>query len=621
MEKSSGSRFRRAWNAFLNKDPTPVYYNDVGPSSSRRPDQVRFSRGNDRTLAASIYNKIAIDVASHTIEHVRLDETGKFIDTIDSGLNNCLTVEANIDQTSRAFIQDVVISMLDEGCVCIVPTDTTTDPTISGAFDIHEMRTGKIVEWFPSHVKVQVYNERSGKKEEIVLPKSTVAIIENPLHAVINEPNSTMQRLIRKLSLLDFTDEQTASGKLDLIVQLPYVIKSDARRQQAEQRRKDIEDQLTGSKYGIAYTDGTEHITQLNRSVENNLMAQIEYLTSTLYSQLGINQAVLDGSADQKTMSNYYSRTVEPILSAIVDEMKRKFLTKTARSQRQSIYFFRDPFKLIPFTELADLVDKLTRNEIMSSNEIRQVVGLRLSNDPSADELRNKNIAQPDGGTSMTDPNLDYEYLSNINELDSFDASLDELENQLNHSDVLIHYASPYYDPVKAHEYYEKHKQLKGRSGNGKSKPTLNEMGQAAAKQVKESINAERDSVIKTKETEKNEKVESEKNAVNANIAAHTQQMTKDIKSLQNQLSRMTAGEKKVTSNYMAKEIEKLREKNQQMRTQLMAEYAAKKGGLNESFKTEKKGISDQYKAKYEEELSKIRSDPSMIKTSKKKKS
>jgi hypothetical protein len=328
------------------------------------------------------------------IKHVRLDENGRFKEEINSGLQNCLNVEANIDQTGRAFLQDVVMSMLDEGCVAIVPVDTTVNPKISGSYEINTMRTGKIIEWYPAHVRVRVYNERKGIHEEITLPKSSVAIIENPLYAVINEPNSTMQRLIRKLNLLDVVDEQTSSGKLDLIIQLPYVIKSEARRKQAEERRKDIEMQLSGSKYGIAYTDGTERITQLNRPAENNLMKQVEYLTSMLYSQLGLTQSIMDGSADEKTMLNYYNRTIEPILSAIVDEMKRKFLTKTARSQNQTVMYFRDPFKLVPVENIAEIADKFTRNEIMTSNEIRQIVGMKPSNDPGADELRNKNLNQ-----------------------------------------------------------------------------------------------------------------------------------------------------------------------------------------------------------------------------------
>ena len=343
MEVTIGSRIKHAWNAFLNRDPTS-YYRDIGVGYSYRPDRPRLTRGNERSIVTSVYNRIALDCASISIQHVRLDDSERFLEKISSGLNDCLNLSANIDQTGRAFLQDIVLSMLDEGCVAIVPVDTDDDPDITGSYKIESMRTGKIMEWFPSHVKVRVYNERTGLKEDIVVPKDTIAIIENPLYAVINEPNSTMQRLIRKLNLLDVVDEQSSSGKLDLIIQLPYVIKTEARRQQAEKRRVEIERQLAGSKYGIAYTDGTERITQLNRSVENNLMKQIEYLTSMLYSQLGITQSILDGSADEKTMLNYYNRTIEPIIAAIVDELKRKFLTKTARSQKQSILFFSLPF-------------------------------------------------------------------------------------------------------------------------------------------------------------------------------------------------------------------------------------------------------------------------------------
>lgn len=404
MEIEFGSRLKHAWNAFFNRDPTDRY-RDVGIGYSYRPDRVRFSRGNERSIVTSIYNRIAMDVASITIQHVRLDDDNRFTSVIDSGLNNCLTLEANLDQTSRAFIQDVVMSMFDEGCVAIVPVDTTDNPEITGSYDINSMRTGQILEWYPRYIKARVYNDRTGQREDINVPKSTVAIVENPLYAVINEPNSTMQRLIRKLNLLDAIDEQSGSGKLDLIIQLPYVVKTEARRQQAEKRRKDIETQLSGSKYGIAYTDGTERITQLNRPVENNLMKQIEYLTSMLNSQLGITQAVMDGSADEKTMLNYNNRTIEPIISVIVDEMKRKFLTKTARSQKQSILFFRDPFKLVPVTDLAEIADKFTRNEIASSNEIRQVIGWKPSKDPKADELRNKNLSEP--SESKSDQSVD----------------------------------------------------------------------------------------------------------------------------------------------------------------------------------------------------------------------
>lgn len=393
MEMSFGSRLKHAWNAFTGN--VQMNYRDLGMSYSYRADRPRLTRGNERSIVTSVYNRIALDVAALNFQHIRLDENGRFLSVIEDGLNNCLTLEANIDQTARSFIQDVVISMFDEGSVAIVPVDTTTDPNVSGSYDIQTMRVGQILDWYPQYIRVRLYNEQTGKKEDIVVPKSATAIIENPLYAVINEPNSTMQRLIRKLNLLDVIDEQSGSGKLDLIIQLPYVIKTEARRQQAENRRKDIENQLSGTKYGIAYTDGTERITQLNRSVNNNLMSQIEYLTSMLYSQLGITQSILDGTADEKTMLNYNNRTIEPIASAIVGEMKRKFLTKTARSQLQSISFFRDPFKLVPVNEIAEIADKFTRNEIMTSNEIRQVIGMKPSDDPRADELRNKNLSAP----------------------------------------------------------------------------------------------------------------------------------------------------------------------------------------------------------------------------------
>lgn len=384
-------RLQHGWNAFMNNGPI-TQYRDVGVGYSYRPDRPRLTRGNERSIITSVFNRIALDGAAINIVHARLDDNDRFIETIDSGLNNCLSMEANIDQTGRAFKHDIIMSMLDEGVIAAVPVDTTFDPNITGSYDINTMRTGKILEWYPAHVKVRVYNERTGQKEDIVVPKKSTAIIENPLYAVINEPNSTMQRLIRKLNLLDVIDEQSGAGKLDLIIQLPYVVKTPQRRQQAEARRADIEQQLAGSKYGIAYTDGTEKITQLNRPVDNNLMKQIEYLTSMLYSQLGITQSILDGTADEKTMLNYYNRTIEPIVAAIVDEMRRKFLTKTARTKKQSILFFNDAFKLVPVGELAEIADKFTRNEIMTSNEFRSIIGMKPSSDPKADELRNKNL-------------------------------------------------------------------------------------------------------------------------------------------------------------------------------------------------------------------------------------
>lgn len=401
MDQSLGSRLKHAWNVFMNRDPTGMSYQVLGGGSSSRPDRVRLSRGNERSVVTSVYNRIAMDVAAIGVRHVRQDQNGRFLYEMESSLNHCLTVEANLDQTSRAFYQDMVMSVLDEGVVAVVPTVYTSSLREGNFYSISSLRTGKITEWFPNAVRVQLYNEQTSRKEEIIRPKNMVAIIENPLYAIINEPNSTMQRLIRKLNLLDLVDEQSSSGKLDLIIQLPYIIKTDARRDQAEKRRRDIEEQLSGSKYGIAYTDGTERITQLNRSVGNNLMSQIEYLTSMLYSQLGISQSVLDGSANEETMLNYYDRTIEPMLSAFVDEFRRKFLTQTARSQLQTISYFRDPFKLVPVNQLAEIADKFTRNEIVTSNEIRQIIGMKPSDDPKADELRNSNLKVSEAGDTQ----------------------------------------------------------------------------------------------------------------------------------------------------------------------------------------------------------------------------
>ena len=390
------NRLHHAWNVFLNKDPTNYYNNDLGTGYTYRPDRIRLGMGNEKSIITSVYNRIAIDVSSTPIQHVRINDDGAYLETINSYLNDALVLNANLDQTGRAFIQDVVMSMFDEGCVAIIPIDTTTNTAVTGSFDIQTVRTGKILEWFPAHVRVRVYDERTGDKKDIILPKSTVAIIENPLYAVMNEPNSILKRLISKLNLLDAIDNQSGSGKLDLIIQLPYVIKTPARKEQAEIRRKDIESQLANSKYGIAYTDGTEKVTQLNRPAENNLMAQIQYLTAMLYSQLGITENIFNGTADENELLNYHNRTVEPILSAITDEMKRKFLTKTARSQKQSLMFFRDPFKSMPTSAIAEASDSFTRNEILSSNEVRTKIGYKPSSDPKADELRNKNLNSED---------------------------------------------------------------------------------------------------------------------------------------------------------------------------------------------------------------------------------
>lgn len=411
MEITLGSRFKHAWNAFLNRDPTDEFQY-IGNGYSYRPDRIRLTRGNERSILTSVFNRIALDAASIEIKHCRLDEDDRYVSDINSGLNNCLNLEANIDQTGRNLVQDIVMSMFDEGVIAVVPIDTTTNPKLTDSYDILSMRTAKILEWEPAHVKVRVYNDRTGNKEDILVPKRIVAIIENPLYAIINEPNSTAQRLKRKLSLLDVTDEKTASNKLDLIIGLPYVVKTDARRKQAEARMQNIEEQLAGSKYGIAYVDGTEKVTQLNRSVDNQLLSQVEYLTNQLFAQLGITQSILDGTADDKTMLNYYNRTIEPIVSAIVDEFKRKFISKTARSQKQSIKAFRDPFKLVPVNDIAEIADKFTRNEITTSNEIRQAIGMKPSDDPKADKLVNSNISQPNEGQDTQgseEDNSDYQ--------------------------------------------------------------------------------------------------------------------------------------------------------------------------------------------------------------------
>ena len=402
------TRFKHAWNAFMNRDPTRYDY-EYGSGYAIRPDRVHLRGGNERTIVNSIITRIAIDAASTTIQHVRLDENGRFLEVIDSGLNNCLNVRANIDQTGRSFLQDMVQSMCDEGCVAVVPVDTDVNPAKTDSYEIRSMRVGKIVQWYPNDIRVRLYNDRTGEKQEITVPKRTTAIIENPFYSIMNEPNSTMRRLNRKLSLLDITDEQTASGKLDLIIQLPYLVKSEARKKQANERRKEIEEQLTGSRYGIAYTDGTEHITQLNRSIENNLMNQVDYLTSMLYSQLGLTKGVLEGTASEEELTNYYNRTIEPIVSTIVNEFNTKFLTKTARTQKQTIYYFRDPFRLVPVAKLAEIADKFTRNEIMSSNEFRQIIGMKASGDPRADELRNKNMPTQDESAMPADEGYDEE--------------------------------------------------------------------------------------------------------------------------------------------------------------------------------------------------------------------
>lgn len=643
-------RLQHGWNAFMNKDPTRNYY-DTGPSYSYRPDRPRLTRGNERTIVTSIFNRIALDVAALNITHCKVDENGRYVSSIDSSLNNCLNLEANLDQTGRAFIQDVVISMFDEGCVAVVPVDTSIDPEVSGSYNVESMRTGKILEWYPKHVKVRVYNENTGIKEDIKLPKSSVSIIENPLFAVVNEPNSTLQRLMRKLALLDVVDEQTSAGKLDMIIQLPYTIKSEARRTQAEARRKDIEMQLTNTKYGIAYVDATEKITQLNRPLENNLMKQIEYLTNMLYSQLGITQTILDGTADEQTLLNYHSRTIEPIASAIVDEMKRKFLTKTARTQKQTITFFRDPFKLVPVNNIADIADKFTRNEVLTSNEIRQIIGFKPSSDPKADELRNSNLNHPDENGNqgqkqgqglpeqLNQGNGEYEQA--MGDLDELDAQLDDLESSLP-DESLKHYASPYYDPVKAHEYYMKNRELKGENSR-KSTAGLNDEGKAVARYVKNQLDTERKSKVDAHNNQTQAQIDVKKNNMDstinakkknmiASIESHKTQTKEKIEKLREELKGMSMDDWNKHAERIQSEIAKLRESNDTIRAKLQAEYSSESANLRTAYKndstnlrnahkTETARLSKEYEEKYKSELDKLKSDAKYIKVPKSSKS
>lgn len=590
-------RLVHGWNAFMNKDPT---YKELGPSYTYRPDRMRFTRGNERSIITSVYNRIAIDCASTDVKHIRLDENGRFKEEIDSDLNYCLTVESNIDQTSRALLQDIVMSMFNEGVVAVIPVDTEFNPEHRGGYKIYTLRTGKILEWYPDKIKTRVYNEKTGKREDIFVPKSVACIIENPMYAVMNEPNSTAQRLIRKLALLDVVDEQNGSGKLDMIIQLPYIIKTEARRQQAELRLNNIKKQLSESNLGIAYTDGTEKITQLNRPVENQLFSQIESLTRMLYSQLGLTEEIMNGTADEKVMTNYYNRTIEPIMAAIVLEMKRKFLTKTARTQNQTIMYFRDPFKLVSTSELAELADKFTRNEIMSSNEIRQIVGMKPSDDPRADELVNANISQANMGM----PQGLYDEMGNEMEgevdtsgLDDIDAQLNELESmmQSDNTEHLMHYASQYYDPVKAHEYYEMYTKrgiLKGREA-GKTYTTsrLNDRGKATYKQVKEAMMAEKKkrlaemrSANKASSSSKSGSNDQHREAMKSELSKNNEAMKKEIDShnlamhskitsLETQIRALSKNPNPGRKAYLQDAIKKLRQENANKRQQITKSY------------------------------------------------
>lgn len=621
MAETLGSRLKNAWNVFMNRDPTKEFQNG-GEVSYYRPDRPRLTRGNERSIVTSVINRIAMDAAAINIRHAQLDGSQRYLRDVDSGLSRCLNLEANVDQTGRALRQDIYMSMMDEGCVAVVPVETNDDPDETDGYEILSLRTGKITAWMPQHVRIRLYDERTGKREEVTVPKKTVAIVENPLYAVMNEPNSTMQRLMRKLALLDVIDEQNSSGKLDLIIQLPYVIKTEARRAQAENRRKDIEQQLAGSKYGIAYTDGTEKITQLNRSVENNLMAQIEYLTSMLYSQLGITKEIMDGTATEEVMLNYNNRTIEPLVSAVADEMKRKFLTKTARTQGKSVVFFRDPFRLVPVGKLAETADKFTRNEIMTSNEFRQVIGLKPSDDPKADQLRNSNLNQGEPGTEGESQE---DLQARLQELDEADADLNDMEADLAHSDEeteeedeLSHYASPYYDPVKAHEYYMRTRELKGQKN---STAGLNEEGKGAATYVKGQIEGERKLRTEAAKTTRRQNMESATEKARKAINTGAASTRRKVNDLRHKLSRMSKAEKLLNKGRIQSEIDTLREENARERQQIQVQLQNYGKVENLKLQNEAKRLSTWAEETYDEQLGKIQSEKSFQKTTKRKKS
>lgn len=588
-------RLKHAWNAFQGKEPLGFPYQNLGSSYGVRPDRPYLRLGGERTIIAAIYNRIAVDVAAINIQHVRLDQNDRFLEEIHSGLDDCLTVQANIDQSGRQFIEDVVISMLDEGVVALVPVDTDINPLTTNGYDILSMRVGKIQQWFPEHVQVLVYNEKTGQKQEVILPKSKVAIVENPLYTVMNSPNSTLRRLVHKLSLLDTVDEASSSGKLDMIIQLPYVIKTDARRAEAEKRRRQVEEQLSSSKYGVAYTDGTEKIVQLNRSLTNNLLDQIKYLQEQLYNQLGLTEDVLKGTGDEKVMLNYYNRTIEPILGAIADAMKRSFLTKTARTQGQSIMYFRDPFRLVPVADIAEIADKFTRNEILSSNEVRGIIGFKPVQDAAADQLRNKNIADPNAKAANTEePPADQEELDKaMADLEDQDRQLDELSADLEQS-ALAHYASKYYDPVKAHEYYLRTRELKGRT----STSGLNDTGKEALTQVRAKLKEERDSTVKKAKEDTVNQIIKNSSAMQSRIDS--------LKKMFEGLGNQSADEQSSQKAHIKAQIAKLKAQNSEQRAALKAQQSS----------TIKKANAD-YKSKVEAETSKIANEASFKKPTK----
>lgn len=648
MANSLRDRLKNAWNVFANNKQQISFEQDYGRVSVGLGNQVGFrsrSSMNERTIINAIYNRIAMDVAAADIKHVRVDDNGRYLETIKGPLNDCLTFSPNIDQTARQMYQDAVLTMFEEGSVAIVPTIADKNILTTDSFKVESIRVGVPVEWFPQHVKIRLYNELTGMKEDIVLPKSKVAIVQNPFYTVMNESGSLMQRLLRKLNLLDIVDEQSSSGKLDLIIQLPYTIKSEARRDQAEKRRKTIEDQLAGSKYGIAYADATEHITQLNRSVENNLLKQIEYLTNLAYGQIGVTPEIMNGTAEEKVMTNYNSRVIEPILSAITQCMARAFLSQTARTQGQDIKYFRDPFKLMPISDVAEIADKFTRNEIASSNEIRQAIGMKPSNDPKADALRNANISSPayevqydengnpiygdvasqneygiENNEDVSDDMTQEEYLALLEQLNDSDAELNELDKELSHSDeeYLEHYASPYYDPVKAHEYYMRTRKLKGKT----STSGLTDEGKEAASYVKNALSTERKTKVKEARAQYNqEKKKAKQNAANTKshlgvkLAEQTANTSAQIRLIKAKMAHASTEEKLKYKSQVAS----LKAQNNKIRAAINAQIKAATSSVNSSEKrnalSEKiKRINADYKSRQQSELEKISSDASFQK-------
>lgn len=636
MAISLRERFKHAWNVFKNRDPTEYYNKELGVSSWYRPDRIPMLRGGERTIVNSIYTRISADAAAVHIVHAKLDENGRFTETVDSGLNNCLTVEANIDQSGRAFIQDAVMTMLDVGVIALVPVDTEDDPD-DGSFDIFTMRVGRIVEWYPEYVKVNVYNDRTGLREDVTVHKKTAAIIENPFYPIMNDQNSTMQRLIRKLSLLDAVDEENSSAKMNLIIQLPYSIKTELQRRQAEERRTAIENQLNKSKYGIAYSDATEKIVQLNRPLENNLLDQVKYLTENVLAQLGLDVSILNCTADEVTMLRYYDGIVEPIVAALCDGMKRTFLTKNARSRHQSVIYYRDPFKLVPVSQLANLANAFTRNEIMTSNEIRQVIGMKPSDEPAADELRNKNL-YPDG-TEISDVNeplpelgmddmegiasamTDEDYKKFMQNADEIDAMLDDLESELNNDnpesepndDEVKHYGigqTSYdaSDPTSKynHEYYEAHKQLSKRRSTG----GLNEAGREAAWLAKERLNDERKAKVEAHKEERDRNIEANNEEKKAILLEKQEDLKDRIDAIRSILKQMSPERKKEEKERWQSEIDSMRAYNKYQKESIRAHYNEKNKALREEHKTFTKETKEKYDQMYIDELDRIKNDP-----------